>query len=285
MCSAVTDFHCTMGISSLKSSHDQIPTAFVEANKALQKSFLYPKEQIFQYKDNPDEANDLEDFSVILKKIILLINRIHLLADRVVEEHFIDIMHEIKVKEIPTEYIKQLMAYIMSALERELAKQPFFPYEQWMEHKNHFMHVVNTADHFDLIAASLISDICGFIREIKTTNTVNKESVKLNAVLQYIHENYQKVVSLDLIAEQFEMHPNSFSKWFKDNKGINFIDYLTRYRIDKSKEMLEQTEMKAGQIAEAVGFLDHRYFGQVFKKQVELTPIEYRALFKSSNEA
>ncbi|MDF2964358.1 MAG: response regulator [Paenibacillus sp.] len=269
-----------LGISSCKNGRDEISGAFQEASQALQKKFLHPEDLVFHYSEQGDEGNQLQQVTGILKKAILFMNRVNGMNAKLVEHSFGEIMEAIKEKELSVPYIRQLMSYMIAALERELAKASFFPAEVWSLKKEQFLHIVKTADKLEIIEQSLFSEICGFIQEMQINNAQNKESAKLHEVLDYIHEHFNEVVSLDLISEQFRMHPNSFSKWFKEYKGMNFIDYLTRYRIDKSKEMLEQTDLKTGQIAEAVGFQDPRYFGQVFKKLVNLTPTEYRALFK-----
>jgi two-component system response regulator YesN len=281
LCSLIEhEIRFNVGISSLKTSKEDVPEAFSEANKALKKKFLLPDEQIFQYMDHFDEVNDWKNVSDIIKKIILVANRINGLNPSKIEEQLSDIVREIETKEISEKHIKQLLTYLISALETELVKLSFFNMKRWHTEKTNFMHLIHTADRFETIKISLVSEISRFIQEVNSDNTRIKESTKLGEVLEYIHLNYPLVLSLDLISEQFDMHPNFFSKWFKENKGINFIDYASRYRIDKSKELLEQTNMKTSQIAESVGIADARYFGQVFKKLVGLTPSEYRALFK-----
>ena len=62
---------------------------------------------------------------------------------------------------------------------------------------------------------------------------------------------------------------------FKEETGATFNECLTYYRIAKAKELLAQGKMRINEIAAAVGFADGRYFGQVFKERVGITPSEY----------
>ncbi|WKL03578.1 helix-turn-helix transcriptional regulator [Paenibacillus amylolyticus] len=70
------------------------------------------------------------------------------------------------------------------------------------------------------------------------------------------------------------MTPYALSKAFKQVSGINFIDYLTRVRMDAAKQLLRETTMKINDVAAAVGY-QHSYFNRIFKKQEGVTPSQY----------
>lgn len=57
---------------------------------------------------------------------------------------------------------------------------------------------------------------------------------------------------------------------------MTFTQYLNGLRIGKARELLETTELRSFQIAEAVGYNDAHYFSYMFKKQTGVTPSEYR---------
>lgn len=57
--------------------------------------------------------------------------------------------------------------------------------------------------------------------------------------------------------------------------GMNFIDYVTQYRMNKARELLRNTDMKINEIAESVGY-QPAYFIRLFKKAEGLTPGQYR---------
>ena len=62
---------------------------------------------------------------------------------------------------------------------------------------------------------------------------------------------------------------------FKEETGETFTEVLIRTRMEKAKELLENTTMKNYEIAEKVGFSDPHYFGISFKKMTGYTPTEY----------
>lgn len=92
----------------------------------------------------------------------------------------------------------------------------------------------------------------------------------------FIDEKFQKDLSLDEISREFDISPYYFSKIFKDETGQNFIEYLTAVRMEKAKQLLLANEMSMKEICSMVGYADPNYFSRSFKKNVGVTPTEYR---------
>ena len=68
-----------------------------------------------------------------------------------------------------------------------------------------------------------------------------------------------------------------FCKMFKKITGINFTDYVSRVRIEKSKNLLLNPNLRVSEIAFEVGFQSLTHFNRVFKKILGQSPTEYRA--------
>lgn len=96
----------------------------------------------------------------------------------------------------------------------------------------------------------------------------------------YIHDHYREHFSLEDVAEYVELTPTYFTKLFKDQTQQTFIDYVTDYRIEKSKELLRQTNLSLKEIAYEVGYKDPNYYSRVFKKWTNSSPKQYRATLK-----
>jgi two-component system response regulator YesN len=94
---------------------------------------------------------------------------------------------------------------------------------------------------------------------------------------EYIDLNYTSgEISLHSTANFVGISPNHLSAVFAQETGENFIDYLTRIRIEKAKSLLKNTAMKSADIAYEIGFNDPHYFSYIFKKNTGLSPREYR---------
>jgi len=92
--------------------------------------------------------------------------------------------------------------------------------------------------------------------------------------MDYLRKNFGKAVSLEEAARSAGVHPQYLSRMFSQEKGESFVDYLTRLRVSKAKELL-----KAGQnvkeTAAEVGYADANYFSRLFKKWEGLSPGDY----------
>jgi len=94
---------------------------------------------------------------------------------------------------------------------------------------------------------------------------------------EYIDGNFSKDdISLYSTAAHVGISPNHLSAVFAQETGENFIEYLTRVRIERAKLLLKTTAMKSVEIAAETGFSDPHYFSYIFKKNTGLAPREYR---------
>ncbi|GIP35017.1 helix-turn-helix domain-containing protein [Paenibacillus sp. J2TS4] len=104
-----------------------------------------------------------------------------------------------------------------------------------------------------------------------------KETV--DKVIAWMAEEYAQDISLESYSDRFGISIYKLSSGFKEVTGVNFIDYLTRLRLDKSKELLLTTNDKVNDIAYRVGYQPSYYY-RVFKKHEGLTPTKYREMYR-----
>lgn len=121
-----------------------------------------------------------------------------------------------------------------------------------------------------------------FMEKIRNAcqNSRSKREEKSNSIIEmskeYIRNNYNKDISLDEVSRVANISPYYFSKIFKEGTGRNFIEYLTNIRIEKAKELLNTTEYSMKEICTMCGYSDPNYFSRSFKKNVGVTPTEYK---------
>jgi YesN/AraC family two-component response regulator len=102
-----------------------------------------------------------------------------------------------------------------------------------------------------------------------------KES--LEKAVSYIKNNYSRPnLSLSEVAEAVNLSPYYFSHQFKKKLDTTFIEYLTKERIKASTELLKDFRLSIAQVSFAVGYQDSNYFSKVFKKYMNLSPVDYR---------
>ncbi|MCC5910632.1 MAG: response regulator [Clostridiaceae bacterium] len=98
----------------------------------------------------------------------------------------------------------------------------------------------------------------------------------LQIVLDYIDDHLNDSIPLEDAAELLNVTPSYFSRLFKKEMGVKFINYVTNKKIEKAKAWLETTDMPVLNIALELGFREANYFSKVFRKLEGITPTEYR---------
>lgn len=109
-----------------------------------------------------------------------------------------------------------------------------------------------------------------------------KNADLIDKILTYIKENYKRDLSLNQMADEVYMSVPYLSKIFKDYTHETFTEYLTSIRIEASKELLNNTNLKILDISQDVGYTSVQSFIRAFKKQSNMTPSEYRNTIVSS---
>ncbi len=121
-----------------------------------------------------------------------------------------------------------------------------------------------------------------FVDKIRSAAVAIGDKAEQNADSQidrakaYIDHNYQNDISLDDVSRQIGISSYYFSKLFKEEMGVTFVEYLTGIRIARAKELLEADELPIRDIGTAVGYQDPNYFSRIFKRMEGVTPSEYK---------
>jgi AraC-like DNA-binding protein len=105
----------------------------------------------------------------------------------------------------------------------------------------------------------------------------NSEAPVITRAREYIRQHLTEDLSLGQVAKAVNTSTFYFCKLFKKVTGINFTDYLSRMRIEKSKNLLLNPNLRVSEIAFEVGFQSLTHFNRVFKKILGQSPTEYRA--------
>ena len=116
---------------------------------------------------------------------------------------------------------------------------------------------------------------CKNSKEIIQINT-QRDTERIRGILFYVHENYAQNLIQYEVAKKFYFSREYFSKFFKKYTGMNFKEYLTRYRLMRTEKPLLTTDITILNIALEHGFSDERQMINAFKKYYGITPNQYR---------
>ncbi len=153
--------------------------------------------------------------------------------------------------------------------------------------------IVDQADHgtspSGARAALFWREICGQTRLAELAKFVaslldppvpgshGQQSKRIMEIQRFIRHNYRDVnLTLQGIADHAGLSRTYLSSYFKNATGMNVSDYVMELRIEKAKDLLRSSRMKAQEIAASVGYQDANYFSALFKKKVGATPSDFR---------
>ena len=143
------------------------------------------------------------------------------------------------------------------------------------DYRKDYLSQVNALQDEEQIQEWLLDRMTAICSVIRDQNEDQSEST-VSKACKYIQENYRRDISLDEVSKEVNVSPYYFSKLFKEEVGENFIDYLTRLRIECSKELLQRAALTIREAGLQSGYSDPNYFSRIFKKQTGMTPREYR---------
>lgn len=104
----------------------------------------------------------------------------------------------------------------------------------------------------------------------------DKRINKLQLVFDYVDMNYHKEITLTKIAEHVGYSHYYFARFFKENTGMTFNEYLSNYRVIKVSEDLLRDDESITEISLNAGFSSIKTFNRVFKKIKGCSPTEYK---------
>ncbi len=96
-------------------------------------------------------------------------------------------------------------------------------------------------------------------------------------IKQFINDHYAEPIELRELAKLVRLSQSYLSTLFKREVGINFSDYLLRYRLERAKELLRRNKHSCREAASMVGYDDYAQFSKIFKKHVGLSPKEFQS--------
>jgi len=178
-------------------------------------------------------------------------------------EHYPDCEMDIKLKTLEFILFAEQKAFLSGGM------------TYYFRYRKDYLETVIQINDFEVLRKWFLDKIMEACRNIITKKVEQTNGVIIKAKI-YIEENYSKDISLDDVSRVVDISPYYFSKLFKEETGENFIEYLTNIRIEKAKKLLLNREISIKNICVDTGYSDPNYFSRIFKKQVGVTPTEYR---------
>lgn len=132
---------------------------------------------------------------------------------------------------------------------------------------NHLMDVTQAKEYLRSLVAQIQKE---WEESRKMTNPLAVQA------LDYMRSNYEKNLTLSILAEELSVNASYLSRLLKKETGSNFVDILAGIRISRAKQLLLEKGSRVTEVGSAVGYADYAYFYQVFKRMEGISPSEYK---------
>ena len=251
-----------------------IKRTYEEAMQALSVKFLLGKNEDIYYERFVDEINEQQDAHMDLDNIAVKIS----FESRDAVATSVDaIFNDIKKRgAFSYIYVQLVMTNIfIYALGRLRAAE--------VDIEKAFGNPINRFE--TILARETAKDRIDGLKELLLDIFNIIESGRANAYAafvikaeEYIAENFSdKNLSLADITKHVAVSQARFCVEFKNKTGETFIDYLTRVRMEKARELLTLSDRKIYEISEMVGYDNATYFSTLFKKHYHMSPSEFKS--------
>jgi two-component system, response regulator YesN len=264
------DIDFTIGFGTYRPSMEQLWESYKEALTAAQYRLIKSKRKVILYRDieelkenycyyyPPDKETQISNYlrSGELNGALKLFREI---ADKNINEQ------EASMNAIQYFFFNAQLTVIKLMDECGISSQiklnpnEIFMYENMEELRNYIENIYTR--------------ICKIVNEGKESHNVELK----DKILEYIDENYMNVsLSLTTVADSFGISSSYLSRFFKEQFGYNYLDYVNRKRIEQAKYLLINENMDINGISRTVGYDSDVTFRRTFKKYVGTSPSEFK---------
>ena len=112
----------------------------------------------------------------------------------------------------------------------------------------------------------------------------SRDLAAVKKMTNYIQNHYQQKITLQDICEAGNVGKTKCNTLFATYINLTPMEYVKNYRIEKSSELLNKTDLSITEIAYEVGFGEASYFSKIFGRQIGCSPQQYRNLGKEMSE-
>lgn len=265
---------CTIAASSVCKSFDELGQAYGEAASLLDASFFRDCDAVL-FADEQTPAREAGKLSIL--EDLEQFNRMleHAPAEELIAhlEHFLEQIREYSEGRFHSILVvKGLLSEVCLAAARYYFRMTGDEFgigrgvDRVMED---IYRLSSMKGAYDYLAA--------FIRDLKVKLAAGGKSYSLmvKKVVDYINGHYAEELSLTSVADRFGLSPSYMSRLVRTETGINFVDLVSKARIEAAKRLLLDPKYKVNEVGEMVGYKEYAYFYQVFKRLEGCSPKEF----------
>jgi two-component system response regulator YesN len=252
-----------------------IGSSYQEARSALSFRHFMGKDKVFSVVDIGTTSDceksiriEGQEYELIQKVKLGLVQD----ALAVIDELECEVMQQ---NQISLQHVRLLAVQLVISLFRGAAEWA----KEWGQAQQSVPIYYSKINSMQTISEIMIclKQIVGDLTQFMTTQRESHRCGVVGEAAKYIKEHYAtQGLSLHEVAKHVHMNPVYLSTLFKQEKNINFSDFLLQIRMKKAMELLRLNNMKTYEVADVVGYSSPEYFSVCFKKYTGVPPVEFK---------
>ncbi|HWI66051.1 MAG TPA: response regulator [Symbiobacteriaceae bacterium] len=182
-----------------------------------------------------------------------------------------------------TEYsLRQIRLRAVSLLlgVQRTAQVQSIPAIRWKEELIEGINLLPTVESLDDLSTIITKFLQHLVGVLSSHRPLHRT---VEAAVRIVEAHYSSNLTLEAVAREVFVSTSYLSTLFKQEMGINFLDYLHQYRVERAKELLGREALKVFAVARLVGYQDERHFSATFKKWTGVSPSQFQAACRSGH--
>lgn len=273
-CEQITkERNCKVGCSDLGSSTSYMGEIMKQAYERAMQYFYFPKQSIFMDQETGNYTiQNGEKYKIQFSKELLNQDWEKL------EEIKNSMMQEVRRERIvDIDAVKKLYLFFVVSL-FHLTREDTESIQKEIENIEGAIQLAKSLDELEKILQDGFESCRGKRKQL------SQYSMPICHAIAYIEAHYKEAVTLSDVASEVGLSAEYMSRLFKEETGIKFVMYLNNLRLKQAIYLLENTNLKVYEIAEAVGYSNLSYFSTLFKKNFGQNPFDYRNKFNKNTK-
>ena len=225
--------------------------------------FIYDSIEGYESNDEKFDFDDLEKIESLLKSC-----QIQLLKKTITEA-----IESLKNNRCSYNCVQNVLLQIIRITARVSRKQGIT--EQKLD-RNNMMSEYKNISSLNETVDWLFNLIDIYYNSIIFRNThIDYEFI--SKIVEYVSANIDKQISLDIVAEEFNISSSHLSRIFNRCSGTSFSEFVKNRKLEKAAELiLKEKNMNISDIEVKLGYLTPAYFSKLFKGKYGMTPAQFR---------
>lgn len=279
-------FHVHIGGSQIQAASDKenFSAALMQANLALQfHIYSNSDEEIIFYDEISKYDNNTID-NELIKYSHDIAYSVEACSKKSVHDTLRMVVERIKNKKYNPQVVCDWFKNLYINIDYRMKQLGYT--ESEFNNSKHQLNGINIYNGFSLSnMLQYTEDFCFHCIKLIEDSRIGNYEKTIKDVIVYIDNHYTDDISLEYLEKKFFIDLSYLSKLFKKETGKTYLQYITEKRIEKAKELMNNTDLNIYEIASKVSYNNAKYFSQLFKKVEGISPSDYRAkLLENKNK-